>query len=301
MSDHSAQTVHAPGLVLTEHELSVPLDHARPDGDQITVFAREVADPEGRDRPFLVFLQGGPGSEAPRPTRLPTSPAGSTGRWRDYRVLMLDQRGTGRSTPDRLAARPDRRAAGRAPDATSGPTRSCADAELFREALGVDRWSVLGQSFGGFCALTTSRSRADGAAGGVLHRWAAAGGPPGRRGLRRDVRHPCSSATGATTRAIPGDRDRVRALHERARRRRAPAARRRAGDLGWFRQVGSGLGMSDGAEQLHYLLELDPDSPAFRHDLGGRAPVRRPEPAVRRPCTRPATPTAARPGGPRSG
>ena len=27
--------------------------------------------------------------------------------------------------------------------------------------------------------------------------------------------------------------------------------------------------MSYGAEQLHYLLELDPDSPAFRHDLAG--------------------------------
>ena len=35
------------GLVLTEHEISVPLDHARPDGEQITVFAREVAEPEG--------------------------------------------------------------------------------------------------------------------------------------------------------------------------------------------------------------------------------------------------------------
>jgi hypothetical protein len=26
------------------------------------------------------------------------------------------------------------------------------------------------------------------------------------------------------------------------------------------------LGMSDGSEHLHYLLELDPDSPAFAHD-----------------------------------
>src|SRR5689334_23393786 len=91
------QATRVPGLVLTEHELEVPLDHARPDGERITVFAREVADPDGLDRPFLVFLQGGPGFEAPRP-------AGGPGGWlsralRDYRVLMLDQRGTGRSTP----------------------------------------------------------------------------------------------------------------------------------------------------------------------------------------------------------
>jgi hypothetical protein len=39
-----------------------------------------------------------------------------------------------------------------------------------------------------------------------------------------------------------------------------------------FRQVGSGLGMSDGAEALHYLLELDPDSPLFRHRLAAMLP-----------------------------
>ena len=49
------------GLVLVEHEFSIPLDHSRPDGERITVFAREVADPDGRDRPLLVYLQGGPG------------------------------------------------------------------------------------------------------------------------------------------------------------------------------------------------------------------------------------------------
>jgi hypothetical protein len=33
-----------------------------------------------------------------------------------------------------------------------------------------------------------------------------------------------------------------------------------------FRQAGNKLGMSDGAEDLHALVELPPDSPAFRHD-----------------------------------
>ena len=28
------------------------------------------------------------------------------------------------------------------------------DAELIRQELGVERWSILGQSFGGFCAMT---------------------------------------------------------------------------------------------------------------------------------------------------
>src|SRR3954453_7580592 len=45
-----AVTHHPTGLVLVEHEFEVPLDHAAPDGERITVFAREVADPDGRER-----------------------------------------------------------------------------------------------------------------------------------------------------------------------------------------------------------------------------------------------------------
>jgi len=67
-------TTHIPGLVLTEHEFTAPLRYSEPDGEQITLFAREVASPEGRERPFLVFLQGGPGMEAPRPTSHPSAP-----------------------------------------------------------------------------------------------------------------------------------------------------------------------------------------------------------------------------------
>ncbi len=93
-----ATTIRVPGAVLTEREHRVPLDHARPDGPTITVFTREVADPDGgAEKPYLLFLQGGPGMEATRPTSPPTG-------WlrraiADYRVLLLDQRGTGRSTP----------------------------------------------------------------------------------------------------------------------------------------------------------------------------------------------------------
>ena len=88
-----------PGLVMVDHELEVPLDHADPLGEQITIFAREVAEPEGRAKPFLVYLQGGPGFEAPRPTGSPRGPAWLDRALKDFRVLMLDQRGTGRSTP----------------------------------------------------------------------------------------------------------------------------------------------------------------------------------------------------------
>lgn len=48
-----------PGAVLTEREHSVPLVHGDPQRGTIRVFTREVAAPDGRDRPYLVFLQGG--------------------------------------------------------------------------------------------------------------------------------------------------------------------------------------------------------------------------------------------------
>ena len=38
------------------------------------------------------------------------------------------------------------------------------------------------------------------------------------------------------------------------------------------RTLGHGLGMDGGAEALHYLLELDPGSPAFAHDLAAMLP-----------------------------
>jgi hypothetical protein len=64
----------------------------------------------------------------------------------------------------------------------------------------------------------------------------------------------------------PEDRARVRALVERLETEplELPTGDRLTARR--FRQAGNMLGMSDGAEHLHYLLELDPDSPAFRHD-----------------------------------
>jgi pimeloyl-ACP methyl ester carboxylesterase len=270
MTDDTSRTVHAPGLVLTEHELEVPLDHAQRDGVQITVFAREVADPEGRDRPFLVFLEGGPGHEAGRPSRGPSSPPWVDRALQDYRVLLLDQRGTGRSSPIGTLAgltpleQAEHLALFRA-DAI------VADAEVIRERLGVDRWSILGQSFGGFCALRYLSA----AAAGLTEAFFTGGLPPVGRPV--DEIYPATYATMLERSRryyarYPEDRDRVRALHERAA----------TGDLTLpggervsslrLRSAGSGLGMSDGAERLHYLLELDPDSPAFRHDLAAALP-----------------------------
>ncbi|KJS57581.1 alpha/beta hydrolase [Streptomyces rubellomurinus subsp. indigoferus] len=146
-----------PGIVTTDHVFQLPLDHAAPEGEQIAVYAREVvaAGRERDDLPWLLFLQGGPGGKAARPL--------GRDSWLDralddYRVLLLDQRGTGRSTPatrQSLARRggPQEQADYLAHFRADSIVR---DAELIRRRLlGADqRWSVLGQSFGGFCTLT---------------------------------------------------------------------------------------------------------------------------------------------------
>lgn len=256
-------TYRVPGLVLTEREHTVPLDHARPDGPSITVFTREAASPDGLDKPYLVFLQGGPGYEAARPEAEP-------GGWmkralKDYRLLLLDQRGTGRSTPvgDIPGAAPADQADYLAHFRADSIVR---DAELIRQELGVERWSVLGQSFGGFCTMTYLSFFP-----GSLNEAYITGGlsPIGR---------PVDDVYAATYARMaernvdyfaryPQDRARVRDIVARLEGEdiRLPNGDRLTSRR--FLQVGLSLGASTGAEAVHHLLELPFPSRAFLHDI----------------------------------
>ncbi|MFI7585562.1 alpha/beta fold hydrolase [Spongisporangium articulatum] len=263
-----AVTVRTPGLYVVEHEVEVPLDHADPGGATITVFAREVSDPDRRDRPYLLFLQGGPGFEAARPTGDPLGPGWLGRALQDYRVLLLDQRGTGRSTP----VGPELASSGLTPQQQADylshfrADSIVRDAELVREALGVTRWSVLGQSFGGFCTLHYLSTAPD----SLREAFFTGGVPP--VGMPVDDIY---SATFAKQRErneryyarYPGDRDRVRRIHAAldAEPLLLPTGDRLTSRR--FRSAGHGFGMSDGPDQLHYLLELPITSPAFRHDV----------------------------------
>jgi pimeloyl-ACP methyl ester carboxylesterase len=267
-------TYRIPGAVLTEREHAVPLDHAQPEGPRITVFSREVADPDGLDRPYLVFLQGGPGFEATRPT---SPPSGWMVRaLQDYRVLLLDQRGTGRSTP--VGEIPGAAPAGQAQYLTHFRADSIVrDAELIRAELGVERWSLLGQSFGGFTSMTylsiaPERLREALLTGGLA--------PIGR---------PVDDIYAATYRRLigkhrryyeryPDDRARVAEIHRRLEGEeiRLPSGDRLTGRR--FRQLGMWLGDSAGFELLHHVLELPVGSRAFladvEHAVGfGRNPI----------------------------
>lgn len=143
-------THRAFGLTVREHIMTVPWNWESP-GESLEVFAREYSADDSL--PPLLFLQGGPGNPAPRPVELD----GWLGEaLHDHRVILLDQRGTGRSTRlDRFA---DPALLDAAHLALLRADSIVDDAEALREALGVDRWDILGQSFGGFC-ITTYLSR----------------------------------------------------------------------------------------------------------------------------------------------
>jgi pimeloyl-ACP methyl ester carboxylesterase len=269
------RTYRAPGGLFTEREHTVPLDHADPGGPTITVFTREVAAPDGRDRPYLVFLQGGPGFEATRPTSPPTG-------WMkrallDYRVLLLDQRGTGRSTP----VGPE--IPGDTPEAQAHYlTRFRADsivrdAEAIRTELGVERWSILGQSFGGFTSMTYLSIAPDGLAEAFI------------TGGLSPIGRPVDDIYGATYERLfasnrryferyPDDRERIRDILRRLDDEdvRLPTGERLTARR--FRQLGLWLGDSAGFELLHHVVELPFGSSAFLHDAAagvrfGRNPI----------------------------
>ncbi len=259
--------------------ITVPLTADALDSRTIDVFARVVTRPGGESLPHLLFLQGGPGVESPRPAGDPTSPSWLATALERYRVVFLDQRGTGRSTPvgDSILQEhaPEQVAEYVTHLRADGIVR---DAEALREHLGVARWNTLGQSFGGFTTLHYLSAHPE----TIDHAFFTGGlSAVGRH--CDDVYALCYAKMQQTSEAyyrrFPEDRSVIRRLLDAAA----------AGDLvlpdgevvsvSRLRSLGHSLGSDDGWLGLHSLLELDPHSNAFRYDLadllpfGGRNPL----------------------------
>ncbi len=264
-----------PGTLLTDHVFSVPLDHGRPDGEQIEVFAREVvaADKTDAGLPWLLFLQGGPGFGAQRPVG---RQAWLDRALDDYRVLLLDQRGTGRSSPvNRQALARFGSARAQADYLTRFRADSIVlDAELIRRNLaGGAPWSVLGQSYGGFCAVSYLSFAPHG-----LREAFITGGLPGLTATADDVYRRTYRTVAARNAAhyerYPGD---VAQALRVARHLAEHDVRLPDGapvPVEAFQSTGHILGTSTGSHELRYLLENpfagDELSDAFRYALQNR-------------------------------
>lgn len=252
-------------LHVQDHTITVPLDRTHPDdGRTVEIFARVL----GRDAglPHLLYLQGGPGCEAPRlwPSWMPVA-------LERYQVVLLDQRGTGRSTPV-SAPQPAEYLRHLRADAI------VEDAEDLREHLGLRTWSVLGQSFGGFSALRYLSAHPD-----SLDRAFFTGGLPSITHSPEEIYTTTYAAMREHSedyyRRFPAHRPRMAELMERAARGELVLPDSEVVSPSRLRSVGHLLGTNDGWLQLHDLLELPWDGPAFPHDLaaalpfGGRNPL----------------------------
>ncbi|RBY92846.1 alpha/beta fold hydrolase [Blastococcus sp. TF02A-30] len=244
-----------PGALVTDRSVPVPLWWGSDDGAATEVFVRELVHPDRRDAdlPLLLFLQGGPGGRSPRPTR---------GGWieralRDFRVVLLDQRGTGRSsrvTARRIAAFDDPRAAAEHLLAFRADS-IVADAEHVRTTLYDGRpWTTLGQSYGGFITLTYLSFAPQG-----LQRCLVTGGLAGLRPDARELyRRTYPRVAAKTARFYERYPDDVALVAGVADRLTARPALLPDGDRLSVRRLqttGQVLGTKAGPEELHWLFE----------------------------------------------
>ncbi len=246
---------HIPGLVLKNCMFELPLDYANPE-KKTGVFARVVCDPaeENADLPYMVFFQGGPGSGSPRPM---TNTGWIKRVLKDYKLVLLDQRGTGLSTPItaqtmRGFATPQAQADYLKHFRTDNIVR---DAEAIRKQLiGDTPWSILGQSYGGFCSM-----RYLSAAPAGLREVLITGGIP-------SLTRPVDDVYRATYKRVidknrlyyqryPADVEKVQAIvrHLREHEVKMPSGSHLTPHR--FLQLGLQFGMSDGFEVIHYLIE----------------------------------------------
>jgi proline iminopeptidase len=116
-----------------------------PVGNGHRLYVEQCGQPEG---PPLLFLHGGPGSgSSPRHRQLFDL--------RHFRVVLFDQRGWGRSQP-------------RGSVQAKTSAQLVADIEQLRQHLGIERWLVVGGSWGAGLALAYAAAHPAACAGLVL-------------------------------------------------------------------------------------------------------------------------------------
>ena len=242
-------------MIITDHNFLVPLNYQDEGGKKITVFAREVCREESKDKnlPYLIFFQGGPGYESPRPI----NDSGWIKRAsEEYRLLLLDQRGTGLSTPvskESLVGFSDE-------DLSIYLTFFRADniirdAEHIRKVLlNNNKWSVLGQSFGGFCAIHYLSFYSN-----SLDKVFITGGLPPLNAHPDDIYRATYKnvikKNNLFYNTFPNAEENVRRITDHLLENKIYLPNRDILSVRRFQQLGLQLGFSDGMAMLNYLFE----------------------------------------------
>lgn len=244
-----------PGVGVRERRLSVPLDRSGRLAGEVELLVRELVDPTRRDDdlPLLVYLQGGPGGANPRPLR--------RDGWldvalRDYRVVLVDQRGTGGSTPldgEVLAGMGAREGADFL--ACFRADALVADLEDVRAQIyGGRPWTTLAQSFGGWITLTylsvaPEALRACYIAGGVP------GTPPDAAEVYRRTFGRVAGRTREYYERYPADVGAVAAIADRLAEGDVLLPDGDVLTVHRFQSMGIDLGMKPGTERMHWFVE----------------------------------------------
>ncbi|KFG71817.1 alpha/beta fold hydrolase [Streptomyces mutabilis] len=245
-----------PGVVLTDRRFTVPLDHADPGGETIELYAREAvaSDKTDRDLPWLVYLQGGPGFGA---NRFIGRPAWLGRALKEYRVLLLDQRGTGASTPANRQTLPLRGGPAEQADylthfRADSIVRDC---ETIRpQVTGGAPWAVLGQSFGGFCTVAYLSLAPEGLSTALI-----TGGLPSLDAHADDVYRAAypriERKVAAHYARYPQDVERARRIADHLLTHDVVLPNGYRLTVEAFQSLGILLGGSEGSHRLHFLLE----------------------------------------------
>ncbi|MEU4396177.1 alpha/beta fold hydrolase [Kribbella sp. NPDC023855] len=246
-----------PGMHVREHSVEVPLNWwDDSDPRRITVFARELVDPmrQHEELPCLLFLQGGPGGKSPRPL----DPSGWIGEaLKRYRVVLLDQRGTGRSTPVTGRRMDSFASAQEAADylACFRADSIVADAEHLRSTVfGGAKWSTLGQSYGGFITMAYL-SRAPEALTACYVTGGLPSVTPDAAEVYRRTYPRVETKNREFYQRYPHNVERVAAIADRLA---AGDVRLPDGDLltvRRFQSLGIDFGMKPGYERIHWLVD----------------------------------------------
>lgn len=252
----ATQKLH--GLVLKSHTFELPVDYNNPNGRKLSVFAREVVSTEHKkvdDLPWLIFFQGGPGFQSPRPFR--------KDGWlkravKEYRVLLLDQRGTGLSTPINYQTLKN------FPDAKSQAEylmnfradNIVRDAEEIRAQLAgpSKKWTGLGQSYGGFCLTHYLSAAPEGLEAAII-----TGGIPPLNARPDDVYRATYKRVVDKNKTyhqrFPDDAAKIREIVDVLKQGKVVLPSTGTLTPRRFQQLGIMFGMQQGMEQLHFLIE----------------------------------------------